>query len=211
MASINGLPPKALPGSNTDLLAQAPASTQMGGNNIRTAGTKRLETATPAGQKVWTPRAASTQQMPSAYIVPSGKNGGARMKLDDIPTKAQGFLNKQTNWQPLNGGALQIRYAPELSKLGQGPIYQVRGAKSTVNIAAATWVEAAKEGVRISAGGALAPRTQGVITSKPAAETKNAPTKVKPSATRPSPTPTETRIDPYDRKPGDVQRSVNGG
>jgi hypothetical protein len=180
----------------------------------RSSGTK-TETATPAGKKVWVAREATREKMPSAFIVPPSPAPATRIGVDDLKVETQLKLNVNTNWVSLRGGELQIRCAPELSNLGKGPIYQVRGAKSTVNIAASNWVEAAKEGVRISAAGALAPRTQNIVRSKPiSTKPKNLnparkppsppslPKTTKPFVPSPErPIPESEKINPYEDRP----------
>jgi hypothetical protein len=222
MSAIHGLPSSEQPNvldPRIDLAAisSLPSSTKTPSTQERAVGRQSIsserETATQAGKKVWVARETSTQKMPSAFIVAPPPAPATRIGVDDLKVETQLKLNVNTNWSPLRGGELQIRYAPEMSNLGKGPIYQVRGAKSTVNIAASTWVEAAKEGVRISAGGALAPRTQNIVKSKPrSAETNGVnPTRRPPSSkpspnvtkpfvpTRDKPIPESEKINPFDR------------
>lgn len=187
---LGGIPPVD-PGST-----KAP-TTRLASSRTSQASKSRTETATPAGEKVWVARKTTTEKMPSAYIVPPAPLPATRIGVDDLDVKIQLKLNKNTNWSPLRGGELQIRYAPEMSKLGKGKIYQVKGANSTVNIAASTWVEAAREGVRISARGALAPQTQNIAKSKPDSAKKD---NLNP-AMRPRNEPTSRKVtEPSDKR-----------
>jgi hypothetical protein len=222
MTGIRGLPlskqPSVLdPRINLEVISTLPSSTQTPSTQERSVGRQSIssstETAKSAGKKVWVAKETSTQKMPSAFIVAPPPAPATRIGVDDLKAETQLKLNVNTNWSPLRGGELQIRYAPEMSNLGKGPIYQVRGAKSTVNIAASTWVEAAKEGVRISAGGALAPRTQNIVKSKPRSPETNSlnPTRRPPTSkptpnvtkpfvpTRDKPIPESEKINPFDR------------
>ena len=224
MPPVNGLPASQQPSvlnPQIDLGEIPPldpkstraSTTRLASSRTPQASKSRTETATPAGEKVWVARKTTTEKMPSAYIVPPAPFPAVRIGVDDLDIKTQLELNKNTNWSSLRGGELQIRYDPEMSKLGKGKIYQVRGANSTVNIAASTWVQAAKEGVRLSENGALAPQTQNIAKSKPAGAKKdttnpamrppNEPTSQK--ITKPfvpsenEPIPKADRINPYDR------------
>jgi hypothetical protein len=209
MSRIPGLPSSkqsSVLDSRIDLgaISALPSSTKTASTQERNVGrqstSSKTETATPAGKKVWVARETSRQKMPSAFIVAPPPAPATRIGVDDLKVQTQLKLNVNTNWVPLRGGELQIRYAPEMSNLGKGPIYQVRGAKSTVNIAASTWVEAAKEGVRISAGGALAPRTRNIVKSKPSsAETSRLNPTRRPPSSEPSPNVTKPFVPTPDK------------
>jgi hypothetical protein len=101
----------------------------------------------------------STGRMPSAYVV-SNLQPPTRINVDDIPPALQQILNKNPGWSPVLGGKLEVRYSQTESAKAGVPVFELRGAKSTVKLKANTWVDAAKEAVRLSAAGALAPRTE---------------------------------------------------
>jgi hypothetical protein len=108
----------------------------------------------------------STGRMPSAYVV-SNTTPPTRINVDDLPYSAREVLNKSVGWSPVLGGKLDVRYSPAESAKAGVPVYELRGAKSTVKLKANTWVDAAKEAVRLSAAGALAPRPVAAEKSKP--------------------------------------------
>jgi hypothetical protein len=116
----------------------------------------------------------STGRMPSAYVV-SNTTPPTRINVDDIPYSAREVLNKSVGWSPVLGGKLEVRYSPAESAKAGVPVYELRGAKSTVKLKANTWVDAAKEAVRLSAAGALAPRTVAAVKSAPSGNGEDNP------------------------------------
>jgi hypothetical protein len=144
-------------------LAQGSAYTIASGN-VKGAerSTSTLRSAVP-----------STGRMPSAYVV-SNTVPPTRINVDDIPYSAQGVLNKAVGWSPVLGGKLGVRYCPAESAKAGVPVYELGGGKSTVKVKANTWVDAAKEAVRLSSAGALAPRAVTTANYEPPKAKNNA-------------------------------------
>lgn len=172
------------------------------------------ETAQRPGKKIYT-APASSPEMPSAYIVPRPPSPQIRTGVDKLDLATQKALGG-AGWVPLIDNKLEIRCINESIGQRGWPLYEVRGAKSTVKISAPNFAEAAKLAVRFSDSGALAPRTQNIGKSIPHPSESGISSHRSPSAqSRPkaqapfvpsqnNPIPESGKIDPFSRpiRPG---------
>jgi hypothetical protein len=114
----------------------------------------------------------SNERTPTAYVVVNTRPP-TRMNVDDMPIKEQVRLNTAPGWTPVQGGKFGVRFSAAESKKAGVPVYEIGGGKSVVKIKAESWAQAAKEAVRLSANGALAPRNVASSNYEPPTNPKN--------------------------------------
>jgi hypothetical protein len=101
--------------------------------------------------------AQSNQKIPTAYVV-TNTNPPTRTNVDAMDPKRKADLDDLRGWTAVQGGKFGVRFcAAEFQRTGVRK-YEIGGGKSVVKLPFATWAEAAKEAVRLSANGALTPR-----------------------------------------------------